>query len=110
MINRTLCSILLALSLSACSLEERPDYGPLINTLPSGGPTLEYNPDTGLDNVDAVTANLEAPQTQVFMKSLDWYGTESTFGLERLDGLTAKRTVEVVNCLKAKTDDQSRCF
>lgn len=54
MTNFTPCSIMLALSLSACSLEERPDYDALSNTLPSGGPTLEYNPDTGLDNVDAV--------------------------------------------------------
>lgn len=105
-------AILLAVAIVGCSLEERPSPNVLENTLPEGGPTVEYDPATSFTNIDQVTSNLNAPNAEKFNASLGWYGTESTFGLEKLHGKTAKEVVDIVNCLKnsEKVEQQSACF
>lgn len=104
-------AMLLAVATVGCSLEERPSPNVLENTLPEGGPTVEYDPATSFTNIDQVTTNLNAPNAEKFNASLGWYGTESSFGLMKLDGKTAREVVDIVNCLKkADKEQQPACF
>lgn len=104
-------AILLSIAAVGCSLEEHPSQTVLENTLPEGGPTVEYDPATSFTNIDQVTMNLNALNTEKFNASLGWYGTESSFGLVKLDGKTAREVVDIVNCLKkAEKEQQSACF
>lgn len=101
-----------SLLLSACSLEERPPYTVYENTLPAHGPTIQHDPEAGLVNLDQVTAGLEGDDLTKFNRSLEWYGTESQFGLDRIEGNTARQLVDVVNCLKQETPErqEAACF
>lgn len=104
-------AILLSVATVGCSLEERSSQTVLENTLPEGGPTVEYDPATSFTNIDQITTNLNASNTEKFNASLGWYGTESNFALVKLDGKTAREVVDIVNCLKkAEKEQQPACF
>lgn len=105
-------SVLIIFVLFACSLEERPSYKAYENTLPEQGATLQYDPEDGLTNLDRVKAGLQEGDLTKFNRSLEWYGTESHFGLEKIGGKTARELVDVVNCLKQNEPNQqgAACF
>ncbi|WP_444996419.1 hypothetical protein [Aliikangiella sp. IMCC44359] len=103
--------MLLSIVVVGCSLEEQPSQAVLENTLPEGGPTIKYDSATSFTNIDQITSNLSAPNAEKFNASLGWYGTESNFGLMKLDGKTAKEVIDIVNCLKkAEKKQQLICF
>ncbi|BFM15699.1 hypothetical protein R50073_18820 [Maricurvus nonylphenolicus] len=94
-----------------CSLEERPPYESIENTLPAGGVAIAYDPASSFTNIPEVQEALTEEQKAVFTSSLSWYGTESNHGLEKLSGKTAKQLVDIVNCLKTSdSQQQERCF
>ena len=95
-----------------CDLEQHRAYAPIENTLPSGGLTVQYDPDSSFKNIDKISATLSDEDSQKFNRSLGWYGTESDFSLEKLDGKTARQSVEIVNCLKraGTKERQAGCF
>lgn len=107
-----LLPLAVALTIVGCRVEERPDYGVVENTVPAGGPTLEYSASASYVNVDSLSASLSGGDRAKFTESLAWFGTESTFALERLAGKTASQVVDVVNCLKRSTEerDAEKCF
>ncbi|OMH39406.1 hypothetical protein [Motiliproteus sp. MSK22-1] len=102
----------LSILIVGCELKQRPSYAPLENTLPPGGPTIQYDPDSSFKNIDKISATLSDEDSKKFGRSLGWYGTESDFSLEKIDGKTARQSVEIVNCLKqAETkEQQAGCF
>ncbi|WP_250462049.1 hypothetical protein [Microbulbifer litoralis] len=103
-----ICSLLL----TACSMEERPLYTIYENTLPDQSPTIQLDPEAGLANMDQVTAGLKGDDLSKFNRSLEWYGTESHFGLNRIEGKTARQLVDLVNCLKQEAPElqKAACF
>lgn len=105
-------ALLLLVTAVGCSMEEHPSQTLIENNLPVGGPQIKYDPESSFINIDQVTENLNASHSEKFKASLGWYGTESTFGLEKLHGKTAKEVVDIVNCLKKseKVEQQSACF
>ena len=104
-------AILLSMALFGCSLEERPSWAAIENTLPQGGPTVHYEPSSGLSNVGEVSDHLTDSDALKFNASLGWYGTESVHDLKRLDGKTAREVIDIVNCLKvAEKESQIACF
>lgn len=107
-----LLPLAMAFKVTGCSLEERPDYGLVENTVPPGGPTLKYGASASYANVDSLTAGLSDRDRAQFTESLEWFGTESAFGLEKLDGKTASQVVDTVNCLKQSSTehDAEKCF
>ncbi|WKD49694.1 hypothetical protein [Microbulbifer spongiae] len=110
--KRYILSALIVFTLFACGLEERPSYKIYVNTLPEQGPVLQYDPESGLTNLAQVKAGLQERDLDKFNRSLDWYGTESHFGIERIDGKTARELVDLVNCLKKNEPNQqgATCF
>ncbi len=98
-------AILLLVLLIGCSTEERPSYDIFQNTLPPGGPTLQYSAQ-GLYGVDELLSPLSEEHAKIFSQSLQWYGTEAESGLNQLHGKTAWQIVEIVNCLKQVTEQE----
>lgn len=89
-----------------------PPYTVFENTLPEQGPTIQHGPDSGLVNLDQVTAGLEGDDLSKFNRSLELYGTESLFGLDRIEGKMVRQLVDVVNCLKQEVLERQEavCF
>lgn len=89
-----------------CSLEERPSYEPLQNSIPSDGIAINYDPNSSLTNITEIQSQLSEADEKVFTASLSWFGTESDVGFDRIHGKTAKQLVDIVNCLKTTAPDQ----
>ena len=108
---RYISLFLLTIFIAACYEEERPSYDVVENLLPKGGPTIKYSPENSLENVEELRSFLNKESVKIFDDSLSWYGTESSYGLDRIHGKTAKQIVNTVNCLKSTTKDQrSTCL
>lgn len=106
----TLLFFLIFIIVLGCSTEERPSYESMENILPSGG-VIIYDPDSSFMNIPEVQEGLTEQQKAVFASSLSWYGTESEYGLDKLEGKTAKQLVDIVNCLKTSApQEQEYCF
>lgn len=104
-------TFLFVLFATSCSQEQHPSYEPITNNLPPDGKTIVYDPDSSFTNIEAISRELSVEQAQTFNKSLEWYGTEASLGLDRLHGRTAKETVDIVNCLKVtKPDNAENCL
>ncbi|MEJ2691755.1 MAG: hypothetical protein P8166_01575 [Candidatus Thiodiazotropha sp.] len=87
--------------LTACDIQEkRPSYRPLKNSVSSGDLLIQWSKEQGLLNIDDIEARLSDEDRQVFSQSLEWYATESDYGVERLAGKSAKQAVDAINCLK----------
>jgi len=97
--------------LIGCSGDSFPSYAPLENTLPESGLKIDYNPSGSLTNVQEIQNQLNDKDSEIFIKSLSWYGTESNFGFDYIHGKTAKELVDIVNCLKTNSPEkQKACF
>ncbi len=103
----TLIIILLNIS---CSTDEHPSYETLSNNITNENLTISFDSDKGLTNIAEIMKSLPDEQKIVFTQSLSWYGTESEFSLEKLHDKNAKELVDIVNCLKEKTNNQTECF
>jgi len=94
-----------------CSQDEHPSYESIENILKSGGPTINYGPNSSYTNIAEVQNSLGEKESEIFTKSLSWYGTESNFNLDRMHNRSAKELVDIVNCLKtSETNVQEECF
>lgn len=97
--------------LIGCSSDEHPSYEPIQNSLPPGGPSINYDPDTSLSNIPEIERSLNDKDVEIFSKSLSWYGTESNFGFDHIHNINAKQLVDIVNCLKTTDKEhQGKCF
>lgn len=106
-------AFMLILFLSACGIKEsRPSYELFENNIPNDSLRIEWVDGKGLVNIDAVEKSLSNENRVLFSKSLEWYATEGRYSLEQLDGLSAKKMVDLVNCLKTKEkeSDGLLCF
>lgn len=105
-------ALLMSITFIGCSLEEHPSQSVIENTLPKGGPTIAYAPENSFTNIDEITATLSKNHAEKFNNSLGWYGTQSNFGLAKLEGKTARQAVDIVNCLKGfeNEEQQLTCF
>lgn len=104
--NKLLPLLVFVCLILGCQSEQRPSYEVLENTLPEGGAVIHYDPEIGLTNINQVVSTLSPADAEVFNRSLEWYGTESSYGLDRVAGRTANQLVEVVNCLKLRLDTE----
>jgi len=103
--------ILIIALLLGCAPDEHPSYKPIQNSLPSGGLTINYDPNNSLTNVPEIQALLNENDLEIFTKSLSWYGTESNFGFDKIHNKNARELVDIVNCLKVSAADaQNKCF
>ena len=103
--------IMVILATMGCSVKEsRPTYGILENNVPTDSIRIEWNIDGGLVNINNIEKSLSPESKATFSRSLGWYGTEGQHSLEKLNGLTAKQLVDVVNCLKSKPKKGMQCF
>ncbi len=94
-----------------CSTDEHPSYEPIQNSIQSGGPTIKYDPNSSLTNIPDIQSYLNTKDSEIFTKSLSWYGTESSYGLDKINNKNAKELVTIVNCLKSNTvNEQDKCF
>lgn len=94
-----------------CSQDENPSYEPIENILKSGGPTINYDPNSSFTNIAEVQKSLSEKESDIFIKSLSWFGTESSFNLGRVHNKNAKEVVDIVNCLNtSEIDAQEKCF
>lgn len=94
-----------------CSSDEHPSYEIIHNSLKSGGPTINYDPNSSLTNISEIQEYLSEIDELKFTKSLAWYGTESNFGFEKIHNRNAKELVDIVNCLKTNSkNEQEKCF
>lgn len=108
--NKYLILIVIA-SLVGCSGDEHPSYDQIKNTIPIGGETIIYNPDTSLEKITAIQQQLTGDNRKAFDSSLSWYGTESAYGLDKIHNKTAHQLVTIVNCLKVTPrKKQDTCF
>jgi len=108
---KKIISLILVLIVSGCSYDEHPSYKPISNSLPDGGPTINYDPNTSLTNIPEIESYLGEKNAEIFNKSLSWYGTESNYGFEYIHNKNAKQLVDIVNCLKSSTPkDNNKCI
>jgi hypothetical protein len=106
-----LTGAILALSAGCGISSSGQDSGPLQNTLPIGGKLLEQNKESGLLNIDDVEGNLDERSLDIFRKSLEWYAAETDLGLEHFIGMTARQSVDLVNCIKTSPpESQDGCL
>lgn len=108
---KKILTIIFVTLLLGCSQDEHPSYKPIENNLPSGGPSINYDPNSSLTNISDIESFLNEKDATVFARSLSWYGTESNFGFEYIHNKTAKELVDIVNCLKiSDPNNQKECF
>lgn len=94
-----------------CSTDEHPSYKAIQNTLQSGGPPINYDPNSSLTNISEIQEYLSKKDSEIFTESLSWYGTESNYGLNKIHIKNAKELVDIVNCLKTSiASEQDKCF
>lgn len=94
-----------------CSTDEHPSYKAMENNLQSTGPTINYDPDSSFTNISEIQEYLSKEDSEIFTKSLSWYGTESNYGLNKIHNKNAKELVDIVNCLKISVaSEQDKCF
>lgn len=103
--------LVIMIFLSACTEYDHESYQVLLNSIPAGGPTINYDPESTLTNIEKITSELSKNESDIFNESLGWYGTESDFDFNYIHGKTAMQLVNIVNCLKVtKNDDKPLCF
>ncbi|NNG01443.1 MAG: hypothetical protein HKM93_18790 [Desulfobacteraceae bacterium] len=103
--------ILFSALIIGCSQDEHQSYVPIDNILKPGGPAINYDPNSSYTNIDEIQKSLSDKESEIFNKSLSWYGTESIFKLERMHNKSAKEVVDIVNCLKiSELSNQEKCF
>lgn len=94
-----------------CSGDNFPSYEPINNTLPNSGIKINYDENSSLTNIQEIQEQFDSKNSEVFMKSLTWYGTEANYGFNYIHGKTAKELVDIVNCLKTSNiSKQEKCF
>lgn len=103
--------ILFAVFSLGCSSDEHPNYEIIHNSIKSGGPTINYDPESSLTNIPEIQEYLGENDELIFTESLAWYGTESNFGFDKIHNKNAKELVDIVNCLKTNAvNEQEKCF